>query len=56
MCADVINGRAINPLHLFCTELYEGLKRAQRGRLEDQRGTDINFELPDFLKVSQTAS
>ncbi|XP_059488201.1 regulator of G-protein signaling loco isoform X3 [Neocloeon triangulifer] len=31
-------------------ELYEGLKRAQRGRLEDQRGTDINFELPDFLK------
>lgn len=33
------------------TELYEGLKRAQRSRLEDQRGTEINFELPDFLKV-----
>lgn len=32
-------------------ELYEGLKRAQRSRLEDQRGTKINFELPDFLKV-----
>lgn len=32
-------------------ELYEGLKRAQRNRLEDQRGTEINFELPDFLKV-----
>jgi len=32
-------------------ELYEGLKRAQRSRLEDQRGTEINFELPDFLKV-----
>ncbi|XP_018312460.1 regulator of G-protein signaling loco isoform X1 [Mycetomoellerius zeteki] len=31
-------------------ELYEGLKRAQRSRLEDQRGTEINFELPDFLK------
>ena len=31
--------------------LYERLKRAQRGRLEDQRGTEINFELPDFLKV-----
>ncbi|KAK6635518.1 hypothetical protein RUM44_000770 [Polyplax serrata] len=31
-------------------ELYEGLKRAQRNRLEDQRGTEINFELPDFLK------
>ncbi|XP_023245188.1 regulator of G-protein signaling loco [Copidosoma floridanum] len=30
--------------------LYEGLKRAQRTRLEDQRGTEINFELPDFLK------
>ncbi|CAH1394084.1 unnamed protein product [Nezara viridula] len=30
--------------------LYEGLKRAQRCRLEDQRGTEINFELPDFLK------
>ncbi|KAI4467966.1 regulator of g-protein signaling loco [Holotrichia oblita] len=31
-------------------ELYEGLSRAQRFRLEDQRGTEINFELPDFLK------
>ncbi|XP_026676703.1 regulator of G-protein signaling loco isoform X2 [Diaphorina citri] len=33
--------------------IYEGLKRAQRCRLEDQRGTEINFELPDFLKVSK---
>lgn len=32
-------------------DLYEGLKRAQRSRLEDQRGTEINFELPEFLKV-----
>lgn len=31
-------------------ELLEGLKRAQRSRIEDQRGTDINYELPDFLK------
>jgi len=31
-------------------ELYEGLSRAQRCRLEDQRGTEINFEMPDFLK------
>lgn len=31
-------------------DLLEGLKRAQRSRLEDQRGTEINFELPDFLK------
>ncbi|CAB3362545.1 Hypothetical predicted protein [Cloeon dipterum] len=36
-------------------ELYEGLKRAQRGRLEDQRGTDINFELPDFLKDKENS-
>lgn len=35
---------------LFITELYEGLSRALRSRLEDQRGTEINFELPDFLK------
>jgi len=32
-------------------DLLEGLKRAQRSRLEDQRGTEINTELPDFLKV-----
>lgn len=32
--------------------MLEGLKRAQRFRLEDQRGTEINFELPDFLKDS----
>ncbi|XP_037922272.1 regulator of G-protein signaling loco isoform X4 [Hermetia illucens] len=31
-------------------EFLEGLKRAQRARLEDQRGTEINSELPDFLK------
>ncbi|XP_050510624.1 regulator of G-protein signaling loco isoform X2 [Diabrotica virgifera virgifera] len=30
-------------------ELVEGLTRAQR-RIEDQRGTEINSELPDFLK------
>ena len=31
-------------------DLYEGLKLAQRGRLEDQRGTEIKFEMPEFLK------
>ena len=39
--------------HLFlfvASDLYEGLKLAQRGRLEDQRGTEIKFEMPDFLK------
>ncbi|KAJ8978977.1 hypothetical protein NQ317_001450 [Molorchus minor] len=42
-----------NKLHVTCSEsdeLVEGLTRAQRCRLEDQRGTKINFELPDFLK------
>lgn len=37
------------------SELYEGLKRAQR-RLEDQRGTEINFELPEFLKDKENNS
>eukprot|EP00095_Tigriopus_kingsejongensis_P006557 maker-scaffold235_size242898-snap-gene-0.11 protein:Tk06557 transcript:maker-scaffold235_size242898-snap-gene-0.11-mRNA-1 annotation:"regulator of g-protein signaling loco" len=36
--------------HGVAEELYEGLKLAQRGRLDDQRGTEINFEMPDFLK------
>lgn len=31
------------------------MKRAQRFRLEDQRGTEINFELPDFLKDNENA-
>ena len=30
--------------------MYEGLKRMTQGRLDDQRGTEINMELPDFLK------
>ncbi|XP_065092863.1 uncharacterized protein loco isoform X2 [Ochlerotatus camptorhynchus] len=38
------------PMRSQNDELLEGLKRAQRSRLEDQRGTEINFELPDFLK------
>ncbi|XP_034948216.1 regulator of G-protein signaling loco isoform X2 [Chelonus insularis] len=38
------------PGKLDSDELLEGIKRAQRSRLEDQRGTEINFELPDFLK------
>ncbi|KAI9564636.1 hypothetical protein GHT06_008377 [Daphnia sinensis] len=41
-----------NPLTRLENEaLYERLKRAQRCRLEDQRGTEINYELPDFLKL-----
>ncbi|KAK4885324.1 hypothetical protein RN001_001595 [Aquatica leii] len=43
----------VNKLHVGCSEsekLYEGLNRAQNSRIEDQRGTEINFELPDFLK------
>ena len=38
------------------SELYEGLKMAQRGRLDDQRGTEINFEMPDFLKRGANVS
>jgi hypothetical protein len=38
------------PSAAITDDLYEGLKLAQRGRLEDQRGTEIKFEMPDFLK------
>ncbi len=38
------------------TQLYEGLKRMTQGRLDDQRGTEINMELPDFLKQDGTSS
>ena len=43
----------LNNRHNSYAELYEGLKLAQRGRLEDQRGTEIKFEMPDFLKREQ---
>jgi len=36
--------------------LYEGLKRMTKGRLDDQRGLEINNELPDFLKKTSRAS
>jgi hypothetical protein len=32
--------------------LYEGLQIMRKGRLEDQRGTEINCEIPEFLKQS----
>merc|ERR1719219_1664221 len=38
------------PSAAITEDLYEGLKLAQRGRLEDQRGTEIRFEMPEFLK------
>lgn len=34
-------------------DLLEVWKRAQSSRLDDQRGTEINSELPDFLKVNK---
>ncbi|XP_061388839.1 regulator of G-protein signaling loco [Musca vetustissima] len=37
-------------------DLLEDLKRAQLARLEDQRGTEINFELPEFLKNNDTTT
>lgn len=33
--------------------LYEGLQIMRKGRLEDQRGTEINCEIPEFLKQQQ---
>merc|ERR1719402_645309 len=36
--------------------LYEGLKRMTKGRLDDQRGTEINNELPEFLKTREMKS
>ena len=46
-----------NPLSKLENEaLYERLKRAQRSRLEDQRGTEINFEMPDFLKLPRCSN
>ena len=32
------------------SDLYEGLKRMTKGRLDDQRGLEINGELPEFLR------
>ena len=29
--------------------MYEGLQIMRRGRFEDQRGTEICFEIPEFL-------
>jgi hypothetical protein len=41
-------------LYIFFQEpemtLYEGLQIMRRGRFEDQRGTEICFEIPEFLR------
>lgn len=34
-----------------CLDMFDLWKKAQRNRLDDQRGTEINFELPEFLKT-----
>lgn len=53
-CFSSLKIQATIDIHFYLiSELYEGLKRAQRSRLDDQRGTEINFELPDFLKCDQ---
>jgi hypothetical protein len=36
--------------------LYEGLQIMRKGRLEDQRGTEINCEIPEFLKQVATVA
>jgi len=45
-----------NICFLAFVDLFEGLKKAQRGRLDDQRGTEIRFEMPDFLKKPSVRS
>jgi hypothetical protein len=45
-----IKNFSANLILIFLDSLLETLKRAQFSRIEDQRGTDINFELPEFLK------
>ena len=34
--------------------LYEGLQIMRKGRFEDQRGTEICFEIPEFLRQPST--
>jgi len=36
--------------------LYEGLQIMRRGRFEDQRGTEICFEIPEFLRKPKEES
>ena len=33
--------------------LYEGLQIMRKGRFEDQRGTEICFEIPEFLRLPE---
>jgi hypothetical protein len=37
-------------------ELYMELKKADKLRLDDQRGTKLNCEIPEFLRSSGAAS
>ena len=34
--------------------LYEGLQIMRKGRFEDQRGTEICFEIPEFLRLPES--
>ncbi|XP_077992023.1 regulator of G-protein signaling 12-like isoform X2 [Glandiceps talaboti] len=36
------------------SDLFDMLARAQHNRMEDQRGTASNYELPEFLKVAKS--
>ena len=49
-CKQSFFSALLNFLFSLYLDLYEGLKNLQRGRLEDQRGTEIKFEMPEFLK------
>lgn len=44
-------------MFFFCiSELLQEIKKAQLMRFEDQRGTEINTEIPDFLKDKENFS
>jgi len=36
--------------------LYEGLQIMRKGRFEDQRGTEICFEIPEFLRLPENSA
>ncbi len=55
-CGDDMTDRDNNgPTPSAEISLYEGLQIMRRGRFEDQRGTEIRFEIPDFLKLPESS-
>jgi len=42
-----------NPESASEMTLFEGLQIMRKGRFEDQRGTEICFEIPEFLRLPE---